>query len=90
MRCVNLLAGLELDRADSQGVPGALVKQSHQFFVDGIDGFAVFLEAHERLFVILVVCLVRIIVGFIGLFVEREFLLGIVSRHCGEFHLDAS
>ena len=77
MRCVNLLAGLKLDRADGQRVPSALVEQSHQFPVDGVDGFAVFLEAHNRLFVvvILVVCLVRVIVGFIGLVVEGEFLL---------------
>ncbi len=78
MRCINLLAGLELDRADGQRVPSALVEQTHQFFVDGVDGFAVFLETHNRLFVALilvVVHLVRVIVGLIGLVVEGEFFL---------------
>jgi hypothetical protein len=58
-------------------VPSALVEQTHQFFVDGVDGFAVFLETHNRLFFVIVIVgfIVRVIVGLIGLVVEGEFFL---------------
>ncbi len=78
MRCVDFLAGLELDRADGQRVPGALVEQAHQFLVDAVDGLAMFLEAHGRLFVVLLllrIFIVRVIVVISVLFVEGELFL---------------
>ena len=43
---VDFFAGLELDVADLEDVLGAFVQQANDLFVELIDSFAVFGEAH--------------------------------------------
>ena len=48
MRRVNLLAVFELDCADLEDEPGALVEESHDLFVERVDGLAELRNSHAE------------------------------------------